>query len=71
VTERQGPPSPARSTCSRSGSADRGKYLIYFGAFRRHMSVFPGTVRFTVAEPLPRATVEEIVRGRLAAIDGV
>jgi uncharacterized protein YdhG (YjbR/CyaY superfamily) len=47
----------------------RGKHLIYFGVFTKHMSVYPPTVKFTVAEPVPRAVVEEMVRARVAAID--
>jgi uncharacterized protein YdhG (YjbR/CyaY superfamily) len=45
-----------------------GKYLLYFGAFKNHMSVFPGTIKFTADAPIPAATVEEIVRRRMAEI---
>jgi uncharacterized protein YdhG (YjbR/CyaY superfamily) len=45
-----------------------GKPLIWVGAFKRHMSIFPGTIRFTDADPLPDERVREILRERLAEI---
>jgi len=48
----------------------RGKYLIYVGAFTNHMSVFPGTIKFTPADPIPAATVEDLVRRRMTEIAG-
>ncbi len=51
----------------------RGKYLIYFAAFKNHMSVYPtvgavdategtkGTFRFTEEEPVPEDVVAAIV----------
>jgi uncharacterized protein YdhG (YjbR/CyaY superfamily) len=47
----------------------RGTWLVGFGAFKRHCTFFPGTVKFTAAEPIPTATVERIVRERVASID--
>jgi uncharacterized protein YdhG (YjbR/CyaY superfamily) len=45
-----------------------GKYLIHFAAFKRHMSIFPGTIRFTPETPVPASVIEAIVRKRLAEI---
>ena len=47
-----------------------GKYLVYFGAFKHHMSIFPGTVRFTADNPIPEATLTDMVRRRLAELTG-
>lgn len=46
----------------------RGRHLIHFGAFKNHMSLFPGTVRFTDAEPLPDAELTALVRRRVEAL---
>jgi uncharacterized protein YdhG (YjbR/CyaY superfamily) len=48
----------------------RGTWLVGFGAFSKHCTFFPGTVKFTAAEPIRRAEVERIVRGRVAHVDG-
>ena len=60
----------------------RGKYLIYFGAFKNHMSVYPtlgaveptkgtkGTFQFTEEDPVPEDVVVNIVSQRKAEIDG-
>ena len=48
----------------------RGTWLVGFGAFSKHCTFFPGTVKFTAAEPIQRAEVERIVRGRVAHVDG-
>jgi uncharacterized protein YdhG (YjbR/CyaY superfamily) len=42
--------------------------LIWVGSFKRHMSIFPGTIRFTDADPLPDERIREILRERLAEI---
>ena len=59
----------------------RGKYVLYFAAFKDHMSVYPtvgaveatpgtkGTFRFTQDEPVPEEVVRAIVAHRLEAID--
>lgn len=59
----------------------KGKYLIYFGVSKNHMSVYPtvgnveptpgtkGTFRFTKEHPVPEPVVSEIVLTRLAEID--
>ena len=47
----------------------RGKHLLHFAAFTRHMSLFPGTIRFTADDPVPDAVVEEMVLRRRAEID--
>ena len=60
----------------------RGKYLIYFAAFKNHMSVYPtvgatkategtkGTFRFTEDDPVPEDVVRAIVSHRLEVIEG-
>ena len=59
----------------------RGKYVLYFAAYERHMSVYPtvgvveathgkGTYRFTEDDPVPEEVVEAIVRARMATIEG-
>lgn len=60
----------------------RGKYLIYFAAFKDHMSVYPtvgavaptegtkGTFRFTEDDPVPEEVVRAIVSHRLETIAG-
>lgn len=50
------------------GFAVGGTTLIWVGSFKRHMSIFPGTIRFTDADPLPDERVREILRERLAEI---
>jgi len=66
----------------------RGRFLVSYAAYRRHLSLFPasagvraelgaeiepylagkGTIRFTVANPLPAGLVTRIVRIRLAEV---
>jgi|tagenome__1003787_1003787.scaffolds.fasta_scaffold16676759_1 uncharacterized protein YdhG (YjbR/CyaY superfamily) len=48
----------------------RGTWLVGFGAFSKHCTFFPGTVKFTADEPIRRSEVERIVRGRVAHVDG-
>jgi uncharacterized protein YdhG (YjbR/CyaY superfamily) len=50
------------------GFAVGGRAFLWVGAFKRHMSIFPGTIRFTDADPLPDDRVREILRERLAEI---
>ena len=59
----------------------RGHYLIYFAAFRNHMSVYPtvgvveatkgtrGTFRFSEDDPVPEEVVRAIVTYRLQLIE--
>ena len=59
----------------------RGKYLIYFAAFKDHMSVYPtvgaveatkgtkGTFRFSEDDPVPEEVVRAIVTHRLQLIE--
>jgi uncharacterized protein YdhG (YjbR/CyaY superfamily) len=59
----------------------KGKYLIYFAAFKDHMSVYPtvgvveatkgtkGTFQFTEDKPVPESIVKAIVLNRVAYID--
>lgn len=42
----------------------KGKYLIYWGAFKNHMGLYPGTYKFTENDPVPEAVVKEIVLKR-------
>ncbi len=52
------------------GFAIGGATLIWVGAFKRHMSIFPGTIQFTEADPLPDERVLEVLRARLAEASG-
>jgi uncharacterized protein YdhG (YjbR/CyaY superfamily) len=45
-----------------------GKPLIWVGAFKRHMSIFPGTIKFTPEKSLSDDTIREILSQRLAEI---
>ena len=45
-----------------------GRQLIYFGAFKKHMTIFPGTIKFTEKDPLPDDRLKEIVLDRLIEI---
>ena len=59
----------------------RGKYLIYFAAFKNHMSIYPtsgavaptkgtkGTFQFTEKAPVPEDLVVKIVSHRKDQID--
>src|SRR5918994_5532715 len=59
----------------------RGKYLIYFAAFKNHMSVYPtvgaveatkgtkGTFQFTEDDPVPEDVVGKIVSHRKSEIE--
>ena len=59
----------------------RGKYLIYFAAFKQHLSVYPtvgaveatkgtkGTFRFGEDDPVPEEVVRAIVTHRLQTIE--
>ena len=49
----------------------RDKYLVYFGAFKHHLTIFPGTVKFTVDDPIPEPTLRAMVERRLAELTGV
>jgi uncharacterized protein YdhG (YjbR/CyaY superfamily) len=46
------------------------KPLIYFGAFKKHMTIFPGTIRFTENDPPAEDQIKEIVLDRLIDITG-
>ena len=58
----------------------RDKYVLYFAAFKNHLSVYPtvgaveatkgtkGTFRFTEADPVPEEIVRAIVSHRLSVI---
>ena len=59
----------------------RRRYLIYFGAFKDHLSVYPtvgaveategtkGTFRFSEDDPVPEEVVSAIVAHRLEVIE--
>ncbi len=42
--------------------------VIYVGAFKNHMSIFPGTVKFTPEKPLTEEKIKELVTNRLKSI---
>jgi Domain of unknown function (DU1801) len=44
------------------------KVVIYFAAYKNHMSIFPPTIKFTEAEPLPESVVRDFVQNRLKGI---
>ena len=46
----------------------QGKQLVYFGAFKKHMTIFPGTIKFTEKDPIPDDRLKEIVLDRLIEI---
>lgn len=46
----------------------KGKYLASFAVFKKHMSLFPGTLKFTVAEPLPESVIKGVIEERMKAI---
>jgi uncharacterized protein YdhG (YjbR/CyaY superfamily) len=48
----------------------RGKYLLYWGAFKNHMTLFPGTVKFTEAAPISPDAVRAMVLKRYAELTG-
>lgn len=47
----------------------RGKPLLSVGAFKKHMSLFPGTIKFTPEQPLPDETITDLLLNRVAEID--
>ena len=47
----------------------RGTWLVGFGAFKHHCSFFPGTIKFTAADPIAPEFVTELVKKRIAEID--
>ena len=46
------------------GFALDGKDILWIGCFKRHMSIFPGTVKFTPQEPLTDARIRHIAMER-------
>jgi len=60
----------------------KGKYILYFAAFKTHMSVYPttatktvaatkgtrGTYQYTKENPVPESIIKDIVTGRLKSI---
>jgi uncharacterized protein YdhG (YjbR/CyaY superfamily) len=48
----------------------RGKYVVYFGAFKKHMTIFPAGYKYTEAEPIPEALLREMVTKRMAELTG-
>lgn len=51
------------------GFTYRGKHLLWVGVFKRHMSLFPGTLKFTPESPLSDATILELIARQQAAIE--
>jgi uncharacterized protein YdhG (YjbR/CyaY superfamily) len=45
-----------------------GRPLVYFGAYKKHMTIFPGTIKFTEKQPLSDERLREIVLDRLIEI---
>jgi uncharacterized protein YdhG (YjbR/CyaY superfamily) len=39
----------------------RDKAVLWVGVFKNHMSLFPGTIKFTPDKPLPEETIVELV----------
>ena len=50
------------------GFAVGGRDFLWVGAFKRHMSIFPGTIQFTDADPLPGERIGEIILDCLAHV---
>ena len=48
------------------GFSSNGVTLLWVGAFNHHLSLFPGTLKFTVDNPLPEATIREFLLRRVA-----
>jgi uncharacterized protein YdhG (YjbR/CyaY superfamily) len=46
----------------------RGRHLLHFGAFKHHMTLFPGTLKFTADRPLTDEQLTDVVRRRAAEI---
>lgn len=44
------------------------KNLLWIGVFKHHMSLFPGTIKFTPDDPLPEATLLDLLHQRLNEI---
>ncbi len=42
-----------------------GKPLIYFGSFKKHMSLFPPTTKFTEEEPLTDKQITTMIKSLL------
>lgn len=45
-----------------------GKHLIHFACYKNHMSIFPGTIRFTPQTPVAEDVIRGIVEKRLTEI---
>lgn len=46
-----------------------GKAILWVGIFKRHMSLFPGAVKFTPDAPLEEETIVEVVRQRMVELE--
>lgn len=46
-----------------------GKHLIHFACYKNHMSIFPGTIRFTPQTPVAEDVIRGIVERRLVEIE--
>jgi uncharacterized protein YdhG (YjbR/CyaY superfamily) len=45
-----------------------GKWLIYWGAFKNHLSVYPPTHKYTPEDPVSREEITERVNRRLRVL---
>jgi uncharacterized protein YdhG (YjbR/CyaY superfamily) len=46
-----------------------GKFLIYYGGFKDHMSIFPPTYRYTEKEPVTETEIIRRVTKRLKELE--
>jgi uncharacterized protein YdhG (YjbR/CyaY superfamily) len=44
------------------------KVVIYFAAYKNHMSIFPRTIKFTEENPLPESVIRDFVQNQMKKI---
>jgi hypothetical protein len=49
--------------------ARHGRWVIYWGAFKKHMSVYPPTHKYTLDDPITREEILARVEKRLLVLD--
>lgn len=47
----------------------KGRYLVGLGVFKKHMTLFPDTKKFTVKEPLSDDEIKSFVLDHLAEVE--